>query len=235
MDSWSSYDPQANAAHIPKHTCFRKSTAPSIPWGKNVVWPAAAMTLHANRCNHPLLHHCECTLGRWMIYSMADWTEQAALLLRNVAACKQGCKECHGRWRSIATWCWNVRSYSCQPHPQYWGASRMIRQQYASMSLVLGSSVRTAILCHKTVHLWCQGWHLPEPGIEACSMAMQVLQLVMQSNIICQEVTHLDKLPTVYPLHQPVWDGVSCWWQNEARQWAQGESLRKTHRGEVMH
>ena len=47
----------------------------------------------------------------------------------------------------------------------------------------------------------------PKPGIEACSMAMQVLQLVVQSDIICQEVTHLDKLPTADLLHQPVRDG----------------------------
>ena len=42
--------PQANAAHVPKHACPQKSSAPSIPGGTTVVWPAAAMTLHASRC-----------------------------------------------------------------------------------------------------------------------------------------------------------------------------------------
>ena len=42
--------PQANAAHVPKHACPQKSSAPSIPGGTKVVWPAAAMTLHASRC-----------------------------------------------------------------------------------------------------------------------------------------------------------------------------------------
>ena len=82
-------------------------------------------------------------------------------------------------------------------------ASWMIKWQYASMSLVLESSEHIAVYAAK------QYTHEARDGT-SLSLGLRLVVLVMQSDIICQEVTHLDKLPTADPLHQPVQDGVSC-------------------------
>ena len=81
----------------------------------------------------------------------------------------------------------------------------MIKRQYASMSLVLRSSVHTAIYATK------QYIHDARDGT---SLSLELRLVVWPckssswSNIICQDVTHLDKLPTADALHQPVRDGA---------------------------
>ena len=50
---------------------------------------------------------------------------------------------------TVATWHQNIQSYSCQPLPPCQSASQMIKRQYASMSLVVRSSVHTSIYAAK--------------------------------------------------------------------------------------
>ena len=111
-------------------------------------------------CTPAGVNTCCCTTAsaHWVIVWSTLWqTVQnvqptAPLPLRTVATCKPGCQECHISWGSMATWHQNVQSYSCQSLPPCQGASRMIKWQFASMSLVLKSSMSTAIYVAKYTH-----------------------------------------------------------------------------------
>ena len=183
----------------------------------NVVWLVAAMTLHASRCKHPQLHHCECTLGRWMIHFTADRIEHEELWL----PANQGARSTtvDGGWCLPGAGTSGHTPDNHSPHvgvPHGWLSGSMSACPWS-----LDPPCTQPYMPQNSTPMRPG----PKPGIEACRMAMQVLQLVVQSDIICQEVMHLDKLPTADLLHQPVRDGVSCRWQNEARPWAWGESL----------
>ena len=72
-------------------------------------------------------------------------------------------------------------------------------------------------ILHAHSHIWRKQYTHEDRDGTSLSLGLRlVVWPCKSSSWSCRAIlsAHLDKLPTVYPMHQPVRDAVSCLWQN---------------------